>query len=187
VSDLRRWQQIGEEVLARYKVFEVVKSRRRSPRTGSDIGFFVVRTPDWVNVVALTEADELILVRQFRHGTQHMSLEIPGGLIDPGENPAAAAVRELREETGFEAGPVRPIGVMTPDPAIFTNRCHTFLATGCRRVGDPTPDPGEDIEVVVVPAARVDRLLTEGAIDHALVLAAIAFWRAAEAADGTSR
>ncbi len=172
------WEQLSEESLVRYKVFDVVKSRRRSPRTGVDIGFFLVRTPDWVNVVALTPHDELILVRQYRHGTREFSLEIPGGLIDPHErDPAAAAARELREETGYEAAELRPIGVMTPNPAIFTNRCHTYLATGCRRVGALQQDPGEDIEIVIVPAVRIDAMVRDGAIDHALVLAALTFWR----------
>ena len=172
------WEQLSEESLVRYKVFDVVKSRRRSPRTGADIGFFLVRTPDWVNVVAITEDQQLVLVRQYRHGTRQFSLEIPGGLIDPHEtDPAAAAARELREETGFLHGELRPLGVMTPNPAIFTNRCHAFLATGCRKVGDLHMDPGEDIEVVLVPLAEVDALVTSGAIDHALVLAAIAMWR----------
>ena len=175
---LSDWEQLREETLVRYKVFDVKKATRRSPRTGQDIGFFLIRTPAWVNVVALTDADELLLVRQYRHGTEAMSLEIPGGLVDPDEQPEAAAGRELREETGFEASSLQPIGVMTPNPAIFSNRCHTYLATGCRRVGDPDLDPGEDLEVVVVPAGDVDAMVRAGEIDHALVLAALAFWRA---------
>lgn len=180
---LREWEHLGEESLVRYRVFDVIKARRRSPRTGVEIGFFLVRTPDWVNIVALTENDELVFVRQYRHGTRHMSLEIPGGLIDPHEtDPAAAAARELREETGYVASELRPLGVMTPNPAIFTNRCHTWLALGCRRVGALQQDLGEDIEVELVPAAQLDELVRTGAIDHALVLAAIAFWRSATAA-----
>lgn len=176
---LRDWEHLGEESLVHYKVFDVVKARRRSPRTGLDLGFFLIRTPDWVNVVALTTRDELLLVRQFRHGTRELSLEIPGGLIDPHEDdPADAARRELREETGYEAGELRPLGVMTPNPAIFGNRCHTYLATGCRPAGQLLQDQGEDIEVVVVPAARVPELVQNGEIHHALVLAALAFWRA---------
>lgn len=175
---LRDWQRLGDEYLARYKVFDVVKSRRRSPRTGIDIGFFLIRTPDWVNVVAITDDEHLVLVRQYRHGTEEFSLEIPGGLIDPHErDPAAAAARELREETGFLPGELRPLGSMAPNPAIFTNRCHAFLATGCRRVGELQQDPGEDLEVVLVPVREVDALVRSGAIDHALVLAAIAMWR----------
>lgn len=176
---LQDWQRLGDEVLLRYKVFEVRKSRRRSPRTGADIGFFLIDTPDWVNVVAITDADELVLVRQFRHGSEKVSLEIPGGLIDPHEtDPAAAAARELREETGYAAERLELLGVMNPNPALFTNRCSAWLATGCRRVGDLAMDPGEDIEVMTVPIAAVDGLIRSGAIDHALVLAALAFWRA---------
>jgi 8-oxo-dGTP pyrophosphatase MutT (NUDIX family) len=172
------WEHLSEEPLARYKVFDVHKARRRSPRTGADIGFFLVRTPDWVNIVATTEDDHLILVRQYRHGTRQLSLEIPGGLIDPHEtDPAQAALRELREETGYEAKDLRLLGSMTPNPAIFTNRCHAYLATGCRRVGDLEMDPGEDLELVLAPIREVDDLVRRGAIDHALALAALAMWR----------
>jgi ADP-ribose pyrophosphatase len=179
---IRDWERLGDELLVRYKVFDVRKSRRRSPRTGADIGFFLIDTPDWVNVVAVTADEHLVLVRQFRHGSEKVSLEIPGGLIDPHEtDPAQAAARELREETGFEAEHIELLGVMNPNPALFTNRLSTFLALGCKRVGDLAMDPGEDIEVVTVPVAELDGLIRRGEIDHALVLAAIAFWRARNA------
>lgn len=176
---LHDWQQLGEEILVRYKVFQVRKSRRRSPRTGADIGFFLIDTVDWVNVIAVTTDEQLLLVRQFRHGSERFSLEIPGGIIDPHEtDPAAAAARELREETGYEADRIEQIGVMNPNPALFTNRCTVFLATGCQRVAELAMDPGEDLEVLTVPVAELDGMIQRGEIDHALVLAAIAFWRA---------
>ena len=95
---LQPWPHIGDEALASYKVFDVRRATRRSPRTGAERGFFLLDTPDWVNIVALTERDELIMVRQYRHGTREFSLEIPGGLIDAGEchpEQAAARMREL--------------------------------------------------------------------------------------------
>lgn len=176
---IRDWQRLGDEELVRYKVFRVRKSRRRSPRTGADIGFFLLDTPDWVTVVAVTDDRQLVMVRQFRHGSERVSLEIPGGLIDPHEtDPAAAAARELREETGYEAREIVQIGVMNPNPSMMTNRCFAFLATGCRRVGDLQMDPGEDLEVLTVPVAELDERLRSGEIDHAIVLASLSLWRA---------
>lgn len=176
---IRPWHELGSETLVHYKVFHVRKSRRRSPRTGAEIGFFLLDTPDWVNVLPITHDGQVVLVRQYRHGSERVSLEIPGGLIDPHErDPAAAAARELREETGYEADHIEPVGVMNPNPSMMRNRCHAFVATGCRRVGELRQDPGEDIEVVTVPVEQLDSLIGGGQIDHAIVLATICFWRA---------
>lgn len=182
---LQPWQQLSEETLFQYKVFRARRSRRRSPRTGAEIGFFLMDTPDWVVVLPITVDERLVLVRQFRHGSGRVGLEIPGGLIDAHEtDPAAAAARELREETGYAAERIVPIGVMNPNPSMMTNRCHAFLATGCRLVGELAMDPGEDIEVVTVPLADLDRMVARGDIEHAIVLATIAFWRAHRATSG---
>lgn len=176
---LQHWQELSNETLAQYKVFHVRRSLRRSPRTGADIGFFLMDTPNWVNVLPITEDGQIVMVRQYRHGSERLSLEIPGGLIDAHEtDPAAAAARELREETGFEATRMEALGSMNPNPSMMTNRCFAFVATGCRRVGELQMDPGEDIEVLTVPIASLDDLIIRGAIDHAIVLATISFWRA---------
>jgi len=135
--------------------------------------FFVLEAPDWVNVIPLTPDRHVVLVEQYRHGIEGPTLEIPGGIIDPHDpSPIAAAVRELREETGYEADALLPLGVVHPNPAIQTNRCYTFLAHGARRVGDPEPDEGEDLSLMSVPLARVPDLIRQGKITHSLVVAA---------------
>ena len=176
---IQPWETLSDETLVHYKVFHVRKSRRRSPRTGAEIGFFLLDTPDWVNVLPITEDGQVVFVRQFRHGPQRVTLEIPGGLIDAHEtDPATAAARELREETGFEAGRLERLGVMNPNPSMMGNRCFAYVATGCRRIGDLAMDPGEDIEVVTRPLTELDAMVARGEIEHAIVLATLAFYRA---------
>jgi 8-oxo-dGTP pyrophosphatase MutT (NUDIX family) len=130
-----------------------------------------------VNVVATTARGEVVMVRQWRHGASRVTLEIPGGLIDPGESAETAAVRELLEETGYAAPSVRPLGVANPNPAIFGNRVHTYLAENCERVAEVRNGPLEETWVELVPERELAARLRAGEIDHALVIAALHWWR----------
>jgi len=148
------------------------EERRRSPTSGAERTFTVVDAPDWINVIAVTPAGEIVLVEQFRHGSGRVELEIPGGAVDPGEMPDAAALRELEEETAYRCRELHTIGVVEPNPAFQTNRCWTFLALGCEPSGTLRPDPAEEIAVRLEPLAALTRLIDEGVIGHALVVAA---------------
>lgn len=178
---LHDWERLGDEELFRYLVFRARRSRRRSPRTGAEIGFFLLDTVDWVNVIPITTAGEVVLVRQFRHGSERVSLEIPGGIVDRQDGDASVtAARELREETGHVADEIVSLGSIHPNPAFMTNRCHVFVARGCRPAGELQMDPGEDLEVVTMPLPSLDAAIAAGDIDHAIVLASLLRWRAAE-------
>lgn len=128
--------------------------------------------PDWVNVIPVTAAGELLLVRQHRVGADRVTLEIPGGCVEPGEDPTHAAARELREETGF-AGPLVGIGAVWSNPAIQTNRTHLFVARPVERIGPATPDPEEEITWETRPLSALAAMLDSGEIDHALAVVAL--------------
>jgi 8-oxo-dGTP pyrophosphatase MutT (NUDIX family) len=159
----------------RHHDFTILKVREdivEDPRDGSEHPRVVIEAPDWVNVVAVTRDEQVVLIRQFRAGVWANTLEIPGGMVDPGEDPQAAAIRELEEETGYRPQRVVPLGWVHPNPALQANKCHSFLALDCEKVGEASLDEGEDIEVVVAPRAELPRLVREGKITHALVVAA---------------
>jgi 8-oxo-dGTP pyrophosphatase MutT (NUDIX family) len=154
-------------------VFRVTRSLARSPRTGALHPFHTIDADAWVNVVALTPRDEVVMVRQWRHGSREVTLEIPGGIVDPGEAPAQAAARELLEETGFGGGVAQPLGSANPNPALFGNRVHTFLIRGVARQAEIQNGSTEETSVVLVPRGEIPALLRREVIDHALVVAAL--------------
>lgn len=172
------WKTKKSELVAKTPVFSLRRDRKQSLSGSSDLhDFYVLEASDWVNVVPVTERGEVVFIELHRHGTDRPSLEIPGGMIDPEDrNPMEAAARELREETGYSSERLSQLGVVHPNPAIQGNRCFTFLASDARRVGPPRPDETEDIEVVLYPREEVPRLLEEGKITHALVIAGLLFY-----------
>lgn len=175
----RPWERLGRESLRDCRVFSLARVIARSPTSGQEHDFFCIDSAEWVNVVPITAAEELVLVRQFRHGSQTVTLEIPGGMIDPGETPEVAARRELLEETGYRAAAMRAVGAVNPNPALFGNRVHTFLAAGVERVADVCNEGVEETVVELVPVAEIQELVRSGGIDHALVLAGLYQWELA--------
>lgn len=173
---VERWKVLESHLDPLLGPFSLRRDRAMLPLKGVTHEFILLESPDWVNIVPVTDDGQMVMVRQHRLGTNCVELEIPGGLIDPqDERPVEAAKRELLEETGYQAEDWRLIGTVAPNPALQTNRCYTFLARGCWRVGPPRPDEKEPLEAVEVPLAKLPALITSGSISHALALNGL-FW-----------
>ena len=171
------WERLGDNSVENFRIFQVRRSRYRHVTADREGEFVVIDANDWVNVIAITPNDEVVLVRQFRFGRNDFFLEIPGGMIEHGEDPVRAGVRELREETGYEGSAARLLGSVHPNPAIQSNMMHVVLVENARRVGPPNFDVNEEIETSLVPVDQIMEWVREGKITHSLVLNAIFFMR----------
>jgi 8-oxo-dGTP pyrophosphatase MutT (NUDIX family) len=171
----RPWTVERTEAQGDYRVFSVDALHARREGDAQPHVFYRINSSSWVNVVSRTEEGAFVLVRQFRQGSASVTLEIPGGLVDAGEDPATAAARELEEETGYRPASVRKIGAVNPNPALFANTVHTYLAEGCVKVGDVKNDSAEETVVVLMSEAELHAAAAAGDVDHALVLAAL-YW-----------
>lgn len=168
----RTWKLVSQHKEYETPVFDLYKRVARHPENGLGT-FYVVNTPSWINVVAETADDHIILLDQYRHGVEHITTEIPGGMVDPGETPLEAAKRELLEETGYESTHWEQIGLVEANPAIMNNQTYTFLARKCQKVRAAEPDPHEEIRVWETDSAQLFKLIDKGTIRHALVVAAL--------------
>lgn len=165
-----------EQTLLHTRVGNVESATVESISTGREARFYRFSFNDWVNIIALTKNFQLIMIRQFRFGSQRVELEIPGGAIEKGELPLAAGLRELLEETGYAGKHGRIIGKVNPNPALQDNWCYTVLVEDVECVAEQQMDEMEDIEVVTIPVSEIDMLISEGHITHGLVLNALMFY-----------
>ena len=174
---IQPWKTLRSTPAGDFRIFKLRRDRRVSPRTGHEHDYTIIDCPDWVNVVAITTDRQLVMVEQYRHGSETVELEIPGGMMDPGEtDPVAAGLRELREETGYEGTGARLLGKILPNPAIMRNTCYTVLVENCELKHPTAFDHGEDLLTRLVPVAEIPRLLASGQIQHSLVHVALSHY-----------
>lgn len=168
------WSRLADQHHADCKVYQVHKRRYRHPNDERVGDFYVMDAPDWVLALAVTPQRELVLVNQFRFGTDALSWEPPGGVIDPTDpDPVIAATRELLEETGYAGSNARNIGWCYPNPALQNNRSHFVYIEQCQQQSGQNLDPNEEIQVATVPLADAYQMATDGRISHSIAQSAL--------------
>ncbi len=178
---IQHWEILNRKTVRDFKIMQIEEKKVRSPRTGNAADVLAIHFPAWVVVLAITAAKEVVMVRQYRHGTEKIHLELPGGLIDPGDpSPIVAAQRELLEETGYRSQDVRIIGECFPQPAILSNKCFVCLTIDAEYTQDQTLDEGEDIEVIKIPIADIPLKIESNDIDNGMTLLAFFYFWAHE-------
>ncbi len=174
---IKPWKEIGTKKLGNFRIFTIRSDLKVSPRTGKEHDFFIIDSVNWVNVIAVTPENELVMVEQFRHGSKTIELEIPGGVMDASDvSEIETGIRELREETGYEGENAKLIGKVFPNPAIMNNICFTVLVGNCRLKHDVKFDSGEDLITRLVPISEIPKLVSTGKIAHSLVVTALYYF-----------
>jgi ADP-ribose pyrophosphatase len=174
---LRPWTKLSTKPLGNFRIFSLREDQKVSPRTNQPHDFIVIDCVNWVNVIAITPDDQLVMIEQLRHGTNTVELEIPGGTMESKDtSPVATAVRELREETGYEGEQARILGQVFPNPAIMSNICYTVLVQNCALKHATELDGGEDLITRLVPVAEIPGLVQAGKIGHSLVVVALYYF-----------
>lgn len=167
------WTCLKQEYGPDLKIFKVRYDLLKNPRNGMATQRVVLESVDWVNIVAMTRENRILVVRQFRSGVDRFTIEIPGGMVDPGEESKQAAVRELEEETGYTGHNWKYLGSVEPNPAFHNNRCHHWLALDVEKTNHLNLDDGEDIVVEALTLRELRTEIEKGKLSHALALSAL--------------
>jgi ADP-ribose pyrophosphatase len=175
-DEMKRWERLDHKLLQKTRVFDLFVQHMRYPESGYEDDFYYLSISDWANVIALTDRQEVVLVKQYRFGIDDFSLEVPGGIVGDGESPLDAVLRELTEETGYVASGAESLGVVYPNPALQNNKMHYFLAQHVALKHGQTLDPAENITVHLIPLSEVPELISSQKIAHSLTICAFMYF-----------
>lgn len=170
---IEAWRTTSERVEYTTNIFKVLKRDMEIPSENHKATFSILEAPDWINVIALTPENNIILVEQYRYGIEKPTLELPGGVCDEGEDPKETSIRELKEESGFYSDDWIYLGNVSSNPAMQTNYTHTYLARNCTKAFDQQLDGNERINVHILPLKEFLGFIRDGEIKHSLMVAAI--------------
>jgi len=167
------WKTLETEHIFKSGLVSIDKEKCEMPDGRIMPNYYILRFPDWVNIVPITKDQQVVLIRQYRHATGLIHWEVPGGAVNRGEDAKTGALRELEEETGYSSRELVLVGENFPNPALQDNKIHTYLALNCEFKGDQHLDPFEEIEVELIPLADLKKWVDDGKFNHNIVLASV--------------
>ena len=174
---IKKWETIERRQAEDYRIFRAEWIKRKHPDWSKTGNFVVLDSPKWVNIIPITKDNKVVLIEQYRHGIDDITLEVPGGLVEEGEDPIQAAERECIEETGFRGKNCAILlGENLPNPAFLTNKCWSYVWFDCEENDIQHLDGNEDIQVVLLPLVEVRNYIEDKRINHSLVLNAFFFY-----------
>ncbi len=175
---LSNWKILNKYREYDARIFTLFKKEVKSEGLNRTGHFYTLEVVDWINVIAIDKAGDVILVKQYRHGTEANSLEVPGGAVDASDtDPLEAAQRELMEETGYTSDKWTLLGKVSANPAIMNNFCYCYVAEECEKTHPTNMDAFEEIEIEKYPQDKFLNLVRIGEIHHSLAVAATGLWK----------
>ncbi len=173
VPEGMKWKSLESKQVFKSGLVSIDQEKCEMPDGRIMPSYYILRFPEWVNIVPITRDNKIVLIKQYRHATGQIHWEVPGGAVNRGEDPKLGALRELEEETGYTTQNIEQVAENFPNPALQDNKIYTFLAIDCAVKGPQNLDPFEDIEVELMDVSRLRKALEDGMFNHNIVVASL--------------